>query len=77
MKTNLIQELPLTHSGYVGLQVAQKLVHKVLKGMTGITPIRLEHRETDSESAIIFAGNGIVATLHIQKINFERKGGAL
>ena len=67
MKTKTTQELQLTKSGYIGLQVAQNQIHKVLKRLIGGTPIHYQHHVSTQESVMVFMGNGICATLHIQE----------
>ena len=67
--------IPLKHQGYIGLQIAQQQIHKVLREMTCGTPIRFQFHASDSETVIVLIGNGICATLHVQPLRIEKKGG--
>lgn len=69
METKNNSTLQLRQEGYTGLQGAQNQVHKVLRDMTGITPIHYQVHSSAQESVIVFMGNGICATLHIQRYN--------
>jgi len=72
MKTK--NNLQLQQEGYTGLQGAQNQVHKVLREMTSGTPIHYQVHSSSQESVIIFMGNGICATLHIQVLKPMHKG---
>ena len=57
--------IPLKHQGYIGLQIAQQQIHKLLMEMTFGTPILFQFHASDSQTVIVLIRYGIFATLHV------------